>query len=43
MNNAYKEFFVQNGVTDMFPARTTVEATCPLTDFLVEIDAIAII
>jgi len=43
MNEAYKEFFVQNGVTDMFPARSTVEATSPLTDALVEIDAIAII
>ena len=43
MNEAYKEFFIQNGVTDMFPARSTVEATSPLTDALVEIDAIAII
>ncbi len=43
MNDAYKDFFVQNGVTDMFPARSTVEATSPLTDALVEIDAIAVI
>ena len=43
MNNAYKDFFTQNGVTNMFPARSTVEATSPLTDALVEIDAIAVI
>ena len=43
MNDAYKEFFVQNGVIDKFPARSTVEATSPLTDALVEIDAIAVI
>lgn len=43
MNEAYREFFEQNGVNDRFPARSTVEATCPLPTALVEIDAIAII
>ena len=43
MNVAYEEFFVQNGVIDKFPVRSTVEATSPLIDALVEIDAIAII
>ncbi len=42
MNNIYKEFFEQNGVSETFPARTTIEATCPLADGLVEIDAIAV-
>jgi len=43
MNDAYKEFFEQNGVTEKFPARSTVEATCPMPGALVEIDAIAAI
>ncbi|KKM74930.1 hypothetical protein LCGC14_1395390 [marine sediment metagenome] len=43
MNDAYREFFEQNGVNDRFPARSTVEATCPLPTALVEIDAIAIV
>ncbi len=43
MNQAYKEFFEQNGVSEKFPTRTTVEATCPLPYGLVEIDAIAIL
>ncbi|MFX1411493.1 MAG: RidA family protein [Promethearchaeota archaeon] len=43
MNNAYKDFFQQNGVTEKFPTRTTVEAVCPLPTGLVEIDAIAVI
>lgn len=43
MNDAYREFFEQNGVKDRFPARSTVEATCPLPTALVEIDAIAIV
>ncbi len=41
MNQAYSEFFEQNGVTENFPARSTVEATCPMPGALVEIDAIA--
>ncbi|MFW9940885.1 MAG: RidA family protein [Candidatus Thorarchaeota archaeon] len=43
MNNIYKEFFEQNGVLERFPARTTIEATCPLPNGLVEIDAIAVL
>ncbi|MFX1304828.1 MAG: RidA family protein [Promethearchaeota archaeon] len=43
MNQAYKEFFEQNGVIEKFPARTTIEATCPLPYGLVEIDAIALV
>ncbi|MFX1314373.1 MAG: RidA family protein [Promethearchaeota archaeon] len=43
MNNAYKDFFQQNGVTEKFPTRTTIEAVCPLPTGLIEIDAIAVI
>ncbi len=43
MNQAYKEFFEQNGVSEKFPARSTIEAVCPLPYGLIEIDAIAVI
>ncbi len=43
MNLAYKEFFEENGVSEKFPARSTVEATCPLPYGLIEIDAIAVL
>jgi len=43
MNDKYKEFFEKNGVTEKFPARSTVEATCPVPTALVEIDAIAVL
>ncbi len=43
MNDVYKKFFEQNGVSDKFPTRSTIEATCPLSSALVEIDAIAVI
>jgi 2-iminobutanoate/2-iminopropanoate deaminase len=43
MNEAYKEFFESNGVTENFPARSTIEAVCPLPTALVEIDAIAVV
>lgn len=43
MNDVYKEFFEQNGVSERFPTRTTIEAICPLPTALVEIDAIAVI
>ena len=42
MNEMYKDFFNQNGVMDKNPARSTVEATSPLKEFLIEIDAIAL-
>ncbi|UCC20094.1 MAG: RidA family protein, partial [Promethearchaeota archaeon] len=43
MNQAYKEFFEKNDVSEKFPARSTVEATCPLPYGLIEIDAIAVL
>jgi len=43
MNGAYEDFFLQNGVQEKFPARTTIEATCPLPNGLIEIDAIAVL
>ncbi|MFX0005228.1 MAG: RidA family protein [Promethearchaeota archaeon] len=43
MNEAYREFFEKNGVSKNFPARSTVEATCPLPNGLIEIDAIAVL
>ncbi len=43
MNEAYEEFFKLNGITEKFPARSTVEAVCPLSTALIEIDAIAVI
>ncbi|MHA1933092.1 MAG: RidA family protein [Promethearchaeota archaeon] len=42
MNQAYKEFFEENEVNEKFPARSTVEAKCPMPSALVEIDAIAV-
>jgi 2-iminobutanoate/2-iminopropanoate deaminase len=42
MNQAYSEFFEQNGVKEKFPARSTIEGTCPMPGALVEIDAIAV-
>jgi 2-iminobutanoate/2-iminopropanoate deaminase len=43
MNQAYSEFFKKNGITEKFPARTTIEATCPIPYGLIEIDAIAVL
>jgi enamine deaminase RidA (YjgF/YER057c/UK114 family) len=43
MNQAYRIFFEKNGVSEKFPARSTVEATCPLPNGLIEIDAIAVL
>lgn len=43
MNQVYKEFFEQNGINEKFPARTTIEAACPLPEGLIEIDAIAVL
>ncbi|KKN52074.1 hypothetical protein LCGC14_0616270 [marine sediment metagenome] len=42
MNQAYKEFFEQNGVIEKYPARSTVQAVSPMPGALVEIDAIAV-
>lgn len=42
MNRTYKKFFEENGVTENFPARTTVEVSqFPAAGMLVEIEAIA--
>jgi len=42
MNRTYKKFFKENGVTENFPARTTVEvANLPVASMLIEIDVIA--
>ena len=43
MNEAYMEFFNQNGVDEKYPARSTIQATLPIVKFLIEIDAIAVI
>jgi 2-iminobutanoate/2-iminopropanoate deaminase len=43
MNEAYREFFEKNGISKNFPARSTVEATCPLPNGLIEIEAIAVL
>ena len=42
MNKTYKKFFDDNGVTEKYPTRSTVEVSkLPLAYMLVEIDAIA--
>lgn len=44
MNRKYRKFFETNGVTEKFPARTTVEVSnLPAAGMLIEIDAIAAI
>jgi len=44
MNNVYKKFFEENGVTDKFPSRSTVEVSnLPVSGMLIEIDAIAVL
>ncbi|MHA1683035.1 MAG: RidA family protein [Promethearchaeota archaeon] len=43
MNAAYKQFFIDNGVTERFPARTTVEAKLARDDILIEIDCFAVV
>jgi len=44
MNRAYQKFFEDNGVSEKFPARTTVEVSnLPVATMLIEIDAIAAI
>jgi len=42
MNRTYKNLFKENGVSERFPARTTVEVSkLPVETMLIEIDAIA--
>jgi len=42
MNRAYRSFFENNGVNELFPARTTVEASdLPFSHMKLEIDVIA--
>ncbi|MFX1397897.1 MAG: RidA family protein [Promethearchaeota archaeon] len=41
MNDAYKDFFKQNGIVENFPARSTIQASPPLLVAKLEIDAIA--
>ena len=44
MNLEYKKFFTDNGVTEKFPVRTTVEVSnLPMDGLLIEVDAIAVI
>ena len=44
MNQEYEKFFRENGVTEKFPARTTVGvAALPLKQILIEIDCIAVL
>jgi len=44
MNRTYQKFFEENGVSEKFPARSTVEVSnFPVTGMLIEIDAIAIL
>jgi len=42
MNRIYKKFFEDNGITEKFPTRTTLEVSgLPVASMLLEIDAIA--
>ncbi len=43
MNEEYKAFFINNGMENKFPARTTVQARPPLLNINIEIDAIAVV
>ena len=44
MNAVYKSFFEENGVTESYPSRATVEVSnLPLPNMLVEISAIAVL
>ena len=44
MNKIYKTFFEENGVTEKFPSRSTVEVSnLPLATMLIEIGAIAVL
>lgn len=41
MNEGYKTFFLNNGIKNKFPTRTTVQAQPALKSFDIEIDVIA--
>lgn len=43
MNKAYMEFFMENGMKEKFPARSTIEAKLLRENLLIEIDAIAVL
>jgi 2-iminobutanoate/2-iminopropanoate deaminase len=44
MNREYKRFFEDNGISEKFPARTTIEVSnLPLETMLIEINAIAVL
>ncbi len=44
MNRTYEKFFNDNGVTENYPARATVEVSnLPLNSMLIEISAIAVL
>lgn len=44
MNRIYKKFFNENGVSENYPARTTVEVSnLPVASMLIEINAIAVL
>ena len=44
MNRSYEKFFNDNGVTENYPARATVEVSnLPLASMLIEISAIAVL
>ena len=44
MNRTYKKFFNDNGVTEKYPSRTTIEVSgLPVASMLLELDAVALI
>jgi 2-iminobutanoate/2-iminopropanoate deaminase len=44
MNGVYKKFFNDNGVSEIYPARATVEVSnLPLASMLIEISAIVVL
>jgi len=44
MNSVYKKFFNDNGVSEFYPARATVEVSnLPLASMLIEISAIVVL
>ena len=43
MNKAYTQFFDENGLKNLYPARTTISCQLPKSEMLIEIDVIAAI